>query len=211
MNLQIIMTQELDDQMQARLFPAGCSDEQFGFIVAGVNHVGDGYKLLCRKFFYADSSCLVKQSGMGVVPDPRFVQYVWLIAKQGKCCLINVHTHPFCEAGVCFSCIDDRSEAKSYPKEVAFLGPGPHASMVFGRKSVDARWYDAEAQQILPVSEIKIIGSSGIETLIPTSSEGVAAVDRAVEEIHDRQVLAFGEIGRPCTVESHTRRRRCVA
>lgn len=195
MKTKIIMTQELYDQMQISLFPVGCPDEQFGFIVAGVNQTGQTCKLLCRKFIHADSSCLLKQSGVRVVPHPGFVQYVWLVAQQGKCCLINIHTHPFSDLGVAFSCIDDRSEAKSYPKEVAFLGPGPHASMVFGRKSVDARWYDAEAQQILPVSEIKIIGSSGIKTLIPTSSKGIGVDSRTVEETHDRQVLAFGSMG----------------
>ena len=195
MKMQIIMTQELYDQMQTSLFPVGCSDEQFGFIVAGVNQTGQTCKLLCRKFFYADPSCLIKQSGMGVVPDPRFVQFVWLITEQGKCCLINIHTHPFSDLGVAFSCIDDRSEAESFPKEVVFLGQGPHASMVFGRNSVDARGYDATSKQIFPVNEIRVIGSSGTRTLIPTSSQRIGVDNRVVEDVHDRQVLAFGRAG----------------
>jgi molybdopterin/thiamine biosynthesis adenylyltransferase len=141
-----------------------------------------------------DKSCLTNQSGVSVVPDPRFVQYVYNAVKECKGGLITIHTHPFSNENVNFSGIDDRSEADSFPKEVELLEKGPHASIVFGRNSVDARWYDANTKQIKPIKAIKVIGESGTKTLTPTSQTKLYQ-DETINEIHNRQVLAFGKAG----------------
>jgi len=84
--------------------------------------------------------------------------------------LIDFHTHPFSDKNVCFSCIDDRSEYESFPKVVEYLGQGPHASIVFGRNSLDARWYDPKTKILKPVLEIRILGEKLVK-IIPTSSK----------------------------------------
>jgi molybdopterin/thiamine biosynthesis adenylyltransferase len=193
METQINMTTKMYNEMLEKLFPPDNDSEQFGFIVTGLSKHKNGHNLLCRKFIHADESCLTNQSGVSVVPDPRFVQYVYNTVKECKGGLITVHTHPFSSENVCFSGIDDRSEEDSFPKEVNLLGKGPHASVVFGRNSVDARWYDAKTKQIEPVKAIKIIGEIGTKILTPTSQR--ENLDESINEIHDRQVLAFGKAG----------------
>lgn len=194
MEAQIVMTTKMYNEMLEKLFPQSNDSEQFGFIITGLSKHKNGHNLLCRKFIHADESCLTNQSGVSVVPDPRFVQYVYNAVKECKGGLITVHTHPFANEYVSFSGIDDRSEEDSFPKEVELLGKGPHASIVFGRNSVDARWYDAKTNQIEPIKAIKIIGESGTKTLTPTS-QGEINPNETIDEIHDRQVLAFGKAG----------------
>jgi molybdopterin/thiamine biosynthesis adenylyltransferase len=195
MDIKIITTKQMYDAMITQLFPADNPLEQFGFIITGLSRHKNSCNLLCRKFIYADESCLIKQTGMSVVPDPRFVQYVWGIVKECNGGLITVHTHPFSKEHVGFSGIDDRSGAESFPREVEFLGKGPHANVVFGTNSVDARWYNAKDKSVSPVKEINIIGENGIEVLRPTSMPIRSRDGDRIEEIHNRQVLAFGKAG----------------
>lgn len=194
MNVQIIMTKDIHHAIQSKLFPKDSDAEQFGFIVAGISKHANGYNLLCRKFIHADKSCLVNQSGVSVAPDPRFVQFIYNAVKDSGGALITCHTHPFSDYGVRFSGVDDRSEAQSFPIEVELLGTGPHSSVVFGRNSVDARWYNSITGEIEPIHSISVIGESGIDNIKPTSSRCFHR-DTEVEDIHNRQVLAFGEVG----------------
>lgn len=193
MKVKVVMTKEMYDDMANRLFPPGNNSEQFGFIIAGLSQYDDGCNLLCRKFIPADQSCLINQTGVSVVPDPRFIQFIYNAVKDCKGCLVNIHTHPFASNSVSFSGIDDRSENESFPKEVEYLGNGPHVSMVLGRNSLDARWYNADTGLTSPVESIKVIGKDGIKIINPTSHR--IAVDETVNDIHDRQVLAFGKAG----------------
>ncbi len=194
MKTQITMTTKMYKEMLGKLFPPDSNSEQFGFIITGISKHENGHNLLCRKFIHADESCLTNQSGVSVIPDPRFVQYVYNAVKECKGGLITVHTHPFSNGSVCFSGIDDRSEEDSFPKEVELLEKGPHASMVLGRNSVDARWYNAKTRQIKPIKAIKVVGESGTKVLTPTSQSEIYQ-DETINEIHNRQVLAFGKAG----------------
>ena len=194
METQINMTTKMYNEMLEKLFLPNNDSEQFGFIVTGLSKHENGHNLLCRKFIHADESCLTNQSGVSVVPDPRFVQYAYNSVKECEGGLIAVHSHGFANKNVSFSSIDDRSEEDSFPKEVELLGKGPHASMVFGRNSIDARWYDAKTRQIKPITAIKIIGETGTKIITPTSQREHCQ-DETVNEIHDRQILAFGKAG----------------
>lgn len=194
MDVKIITTKQMYDSMISQLFPDNNPLEQFGFIITGLSKHEKNINLLCRKFIYADKSCLTEQTGTSVVPDPRFVQYVWGIVKECNGGLITVHTHPFANERVSFSPIDDRSESISFPKELEFLGEGPHANIVLGTNSIDARWYNPEEKRVEPIKAIKIIGDIGIKVLTPTSQpEEKNTTD--VKEVYDRQVLAFGKAG----------------
>ncbi len=168
MNTQIVIPLTIYDLMRRSLFPAGSPDEQFGFALAGVSRYARQCRLLVRQFIAADPSCSLDRSRVSVRPDPRFTTYVWILAQRSGCTLIDVHTHPFADERVTFSSIDDASDRESFPKAVAFLGAGPHASMVLGQSSLDARWYDAQAKRSKPVAAIRIIGPR-LETILPTS------------------------------------------
>jgi len=183
------------EDMRNKLFPENDPLEQFGFIITGISRNSNGCNLLCRKFIYADKSCLIKQSRVSVSPDPRFVRYVWGIVKECNAALITVHTHPFAKNNVSFSGIDDNSEAKGFPNEVEFLGEGPHANMVLGTNCFDARWYNAKDRSVSPINEFRIIGEDGVKILKPTSLHDFSHDRYGIKEIYDRQVLAFGKVG----------------
>jgi hypothetical protein len=173
MKVTIIMVAPQYAELRRRLFPLGDTDEQFGCGVAGVSGYPGGYNLLLRLFVPADKSCLVRQSAASIRPDPRFVEYVWTLAEKSGSSLIDFHTHPFCESYVRFSPIDDRDAKNGFPKMVERLGTGPHASVVLGRQSLDAQWYDARARVIRPVAEVRILGEN-LRTIVPTSADAPA-------------------------------------
>ena len=168
----IITTEWEYDYLRSQLFPPGSEDEHFGFGLAGVNRYSEGCNILLRKFIFADSSCLEKQSGGYIRPKLAFVKYVWTLAKKSDSVLIDLHTHPFCDKGVSFSPIDDNSESGSFPMAVEYLGEGPHASIVFGRNSLDARWYNPQTKTSEPIASVKILGNT-LKAITPTSSASV--------------------------------------
>lgn len=196
--VQIFTTEYNHDDLRRRLFPPGDSNEHFGLGLAGVSHYPGGCNLLLRKFIAADSSCLIKQAGASVMPDPIFVDYVRALAKKSNSITIDVHTHPFSDKGVTFSGIDDRSEYESFPETVQLLGEGPHASVVLGRNSLDARWYDAKTGKLRPIAAVKVLGKS-LKNIVPTSFQQLhcrrSKDIRQLEEIHDRQIRVFGKEG----------------
>ena len=170
MEVNLVMTQAQYQEVWRELFPFGSSDEQFGCAIAGVSSYAGGYNLLLRAFFRADRSCLITQSGASVRPDPRFVEYTWTLAEKSSSSLIDFHTHPFCDTHVRFSPIDDRDDRDGFPKVVARLGRGPHASIVLGRRSLDARWYDSRTGSLQPINRLRIIGEN-MHTIVPTSAQ----------------------------------------
>jgi hypothetical protein len=169
MKVKSVMTAQQYAGLRQRLFPPGDPDEQFSCGITSISTYPGGCNLLLRWFLVADKSCLVKQSGASVRPDPRFVEYVWTLAEKSRSSLIDSHTHPFCRTQVQFSPIDDHDEKKGFPKMVARLGPGPHASMVLGTQSLDARWYDAQTGAIKPIAQVTILGEN-LRRILPTSA-----------------------------------------
>jgi len=178
MKVIIVAVEQTWTQLQSALLPPGSGDEHFGFAIAGISRSEDVCRLLIRKFILADSSCLVKQSGANVRPDPRFVDYVWTLAKESCSSLIDFHTHPFSDTNVAFSSIDDQSERRSFPRAVEALGEGPHASVVLGRSSLDARWYEAATGEFRTISMVRVLGEN-LRTIIPTSARQPAALEAA--------------------------------
>jgi len=153
---------------------------------------------LVRKFIVADKSCLMIQSAARVRPDSHFVRYAWTLAKETDSCLVAVHTHPFSDNGVCFSNIDDISDDESLPEAAKHLARGPHATIVLGRNSIAARWYDAKSDLLKPIKAIKILGTK-LTTIVPTNYRNLhpeaAKHSEVLQEIHNRQILVFGEQG----------------
>ena len=180
MDINIVITEKDYSYLRQKLFPAGDSNEHFGFGIAGVSSYHSGCNLLLREFIAADGSCLLDQSGASVRPDPRFIDYIWALAKKSNSSLIDFHTHPFSDTNVGFSGIDDHSEMESFPKAVEYLGDGPHASVVLGRNSLDARWYNPITNTLESVAALKILGQRLI-TITPTSAKLLSQViDKAI-------------------------------
>jgi len=169
MNVQIKIAESDYNIIQSKLFPETDSREQFGFGLAGLQRTFNAYTLLLRHFIYAEADCLECQSGAHVRPKKEFVAYIWYIAQNSQCCVIDWHTHPFAAQNVRFSGIDDAGDELSFPIAVECLGKGPHASIVLGRESIDARWYDCDSNLFLPVESVFIVGSS-LRQITPTGA-----------------------------------------
>jgi hypothetical protein len=170
MKVKIVMTAKHYAELRQGLFPPGDPDEQFGCGITSTSTSPGGCNLLLRWFLVADKSCLVKQSGGSVRPDPRFVEYVWTLAERSRSGVIDFHTHPFSDSKVQFSPIDDHDERRGFPKMVARLGFGPHASVVLGTNSLDAHWYDAQTGVIRPIAQVTILGEN-LRVILPTSTK----------------------------------------
>jgi molybdopterin/thiamine biosynthesis adenylyltransferase len=196
MKVQIIIPEESFKNIKRKLLPANDNREHLGFALAGVNHHCDSCNILVRTFIPADDSCLMKQEGAYVKPHLTFVYYLWKLAKESNSSLIDFHSHPFSNNSVNFSGIDDRSEYESFPKAVEYLGEGPHASVVLGRNSIAARWYNPSKKLLEPVDQIKIVGNS--LQIIKLCNHNLLydnCIQQVLSEIHDRQILVFGEHG----------------
>jgi len=188
-------------------------NEQFGFLLAGVNKTNDALKLLVRDFLPAEQENLTYRNGGGVCPTPEFQLSVYSLCKRKGYHLIDVHSHPFSTTGVIFSGTDDRSElgTSQYEGTFGFTArwiPGIyHASMVFGQESIDARIYNAKKNVAYPIDEIRIV-SRYPHRIIPTSAyrnksyspfsffkKKKNVKDEKDYSQYSRQILAFGKIG----------------
>lgn len=199
MKIQIIIPELLYHKLRQKLFPPGDDREHFAFALAGVSRHHDACNLLLRYFIAADSSCLVKQSGVRVSPDPILVDYAWTLSKASKSAIIHVHTHPSSDKYVGFSEIDDVSDAETFPKEVEYLGPGPHAAIVLGQNCLDARWYDPQTKTLKPIAAVKVLGER-LLTILPSAAHRSATcredvIQTPADKIYDRQIRVFGKEG----------------
>ncbi|HET59365.1 MAG TPA: hypothetical protein ENN32_03255 [Chloroflexi bacterium] len=148
-------------------------NEQFGYLLAGVNEETDQYvKLLVHTFLPAESrEDLEYQSTGGICPSPKFQMRVYSMCKREGYHLIDVHSHPFDNSAyVRFSGIDDRYEFGSGREGVfgftAMWNPGMyHASIVFGQNSLDARIYRADMGRAVPIDEVRVFSR-----IIPTGA-----------------------------------------
>lgn len=148
--------------------------EQFGYLLAGVNHSDETVKLLVSDFIPAAAPEDLSLQGPGIVcPSPRFQMRAYSLCKTQGYHLIDVHSHPFDQSDqVRFSAIDDRHEFGSGREGVfgftaAWIPGIYHASVVFGQHSVDARIYRADQARAVPIDEIQIVGGPRI---VPTSA-----------------------------------------
>ena len=199
MKVQIIIPKLQYHNLCQKLFPPGDDREHFAFAVAGVSRHPNGCNLLVRHSIVADSSCLVKQSGVRVSPDLRLVAYAWTLAKASNSVLIHIHTHPFSIDYVGFSGIDDASDAETSPKLVEYLGNGPHAAIVLGQNCLDARWYDPQTKTLKPVAAVKVLGER-LVTITPSSASRSiirpeATLIGSADDVYDRQIRVFGKEG----------------
>lgn len=197
------------------------NNEQFGYLLAGLNKTDEFIKLLVHTFVPANGKDLQFRSVGGVCPSPEFQLQVYSRCKAENHHLIDVHSHPFDNSNhVRFSGIDDRYELGGQGQEGTFgftswWIPGIyHASIVFGQASLDARLYDATTKQAHPIDEVQVIVTN-TKKLIPTSATKSRAHDNKTTKgdqaqkkngsnscesddmpaRYSRQILAFGELG----------------
>lgn len=110
--------------------------------------------------------------------------------------LISCHSHPFERGEVHFSSIDDANDRRLFEyfyREVVRHKPDARMyTMVFGQNSIALRGYDYRKKRFVALDEVVVTGYP-MQYIYPTNSADNQHIKP--DEIHHRQVLAFGEEG----------------
>ncbi len=172
-------------------------NEQLAFILAAPNVSDSRIRLVGHELLHAQPKDLDRQSPSGIVPNGQFVATALTRCRQEGWSLIEVHSHPF-DSGprTTFSGIDWSNDRMKMPRLASML-PEPfyHATMVVGRESLDAHYYQRLTRKILPMRRVTIVGSisddSPVLRYLPTSSCASEPV-RSQEVRHSRQLPLLG-------------------
>ena len=175
-------------------------DEQLAFLLASSNRSMQRQRLLVREMLPAGSGDLVRQGPAGIAPSPEFVLQALNRCRNESLHLIEVHSHPFSHGpGTTFSGIDWANDRGKMPGISTLLEDFMHATMVMGQDSLDAHFYDRATRDILPITQVVIVGtgpesdSSGLRS-IPTSGASKIVRPNGVSTNgrYHRQELLFG-------------------
>lgn len=188
--------------------------EQLAFVLCGHNETRRRLALLAREIIPVKGENLSVQSCASLAVIDDFSRSLLYRCREEGLSLIEVHSHPSCRKAVRFSAIDLSNDREKFPY-VARKMPGiHHGTMVVGRESVDAHMWDRGKEAIVPIDQVKVIGSQ-FRFLVPTSAHGESwrlAIRRVIGSrlTHrghgywlDRQVRALGQEGQRIIQELH--------
>ncbi|MBF6446608.1 ThiF family adenylyltransferase [Nocardia elegans] len=169
------------------------TDEQMAFVMASHNEGAGAVRLIAHDLLCAGPDDLAHQSAGGIGPTSSFVAAALSRCRSEGWSLIEVHSHPFDMSDhTSFSGIDwanDQLKMPALSRTVPY-----HATMVVGRRSLDAHYFNRGDGQIYPIREIVIVGPhfgrSDVARVTPTSARG-ALVGEA-QARHDRQLPVVG-------------------
>jgi len=166
--------------------------EEGSFFLCGVSNSKDILNILVREVIPIPTDGYMEKGAAYLKIDPDFMMPIIKRARLQKLSVISAHSHPFSGNSVSFSSIDDYGDDLLMPKIQQRVPNRPHATMVFGRSSVDARIWEVGRNESEPADLIKVVGHTTRE-ILPTSSP--SPFDIQLSQIHNRQILAFGETG----------------
>lgn len=172
-------------------------NEQLAFILAAPNVSGSRIRLVGHELLRAQPKDLEHQSPSGIVPNGQFVASVLTRCRQEGWSLIEVHSHPFDSGSqTTFSGIDWSNDRMKMPRLASML-PEPfyHATMVVGRDSLDAHYYQRLTGAIRPIRRVTIVGSFSDDSpvLHYLQTSGCApGPARPQEARHSRQLPLLG-------------------
>lgn len=166
--------------------------EEAVFFLAGMSKSKKQLNLLVREVIPVPRDGFIEKRSAYLKIDPDFMMPVIKKARLEKLSVISVHSHPFSDNSVTFSSIDDYGDNLLMPKIQQRVLGRPHAVMVFGKSSVDARIWEIGEKESRPVDLIKIVGYP-MRKIYPTSASKQNGTK--ISNMHHRQILAFGEAG----------------
>ncbi|MGH3777393.1 MAG: HesA/MoeB/ThiF family protein [Pseudonocardiaceae bacterium] len=172
-------------------------NEQLAFILAAPNVSDNRIRLVGHELLRAQPKDLDRQSPSGIIPNGQFVAAALTRCRQEGWSLIEVHSHPF-DSGprTTFSGIDWSNDRMKMPR-VASMLPEPfyHATMVVGRDSLDAHYYQRLTGAIRPIRRVTVVGifsdDSPVLHYLQTSSCAPAPA-RPHDARHSRQLPLLG-------------------
>lgn len=205
MKNEIVFPEQTFEPLREHLFAQG-DLEQLAFVLCGHNETRRRLALLAREIIPVKMENLSVQSRASLSVKDEFSRSILHRCREERLSLIEVHSHPFCRKGVRFSAIDLSNDREKFPYVARKIRGIHHATMVFGRESVDAHMWDRGKEAIVPIDQVKVIGSH-LRFLTPTSarrrgwwSTSWRVISRRFARLRrdrwlDRQVRALGQEG----------------
>lgn len=190
MKISISMTGKDYDSLRRHLL-SRAPYEEAAILLAGLYATDDRIGLLIREVMPVPVDAFLTKGGMYLEIDPEFLAPLVKRCRLEQFCFILAHSHPF-SGSVGFSGIDDAGEVRLFEKIQQRVPSMPHAAIVMGQDSVDARVWLPAQHYSQPVSLFKVVGDR-ITKLYLLNSKSRAGSSRV--ERYSRQVLAFGEEG----------------
>ena len=167
-------------------------DEEAAFFVGGLSQTSERLNLLVREVIPVPEEGFIKKGRAHLTIAPEFMAPIIKRARLDNLCVISAHSHPFSDGGSAFSSIDDYGDDLLMPKIQGRAPNRPHATMVFGRSSLDARVWEPRKTESVQVDTVRVIGET-IRDIIPTNAN--QDYSEGLGEMHSRQILAFGGLG----------------
>jgi molybdopterin/thiamine biosynthesis adenylyltransferase len=167
-------------------------EEEAAFFLAGISKTEETLNLLVREVILVPTSGFLEKGYAYLKINPDFMMPIIKRARLEKFSVISAHSHPFSNSHVAFSSIDDYGDDMLMPKIQQRVPDRPHAVMVFGKSSIDARIWEVEEKEPKPVDLIKVIGQP-LQKIFPTNAPHPNKT--RLSDVHHRQILAFGKIG----------------
>ena len=167
-------------------------DEEAAFFIGGLSQTAERLNLLVREVIPVSEEGFIKKGRAHLTIAPEFMAPIIKRARLDNLCVISAHSHPFSDGGSAFSFIDDYGDDLLMPKIQGRVPNRPHATMVFGRSSLDARVWELGKMESVKVDAVRVIGET-IRDIIPTNAR--QSDSEELGAMHNRQILAFGELG----------------
>lgn len=183
MNVDIVFPSPQWELLQRHLFEAAPdpgghgSDEQLAFALAAPVQSPTGVRLTIREVVPARPQDLEHRSPVAIAPTAEFVAAALSRCRQEGWSLVEVHSHPFSHGpGTTFSGVDWSSDRAKMPRVAELLPEHTlHATMVLGRSSLDAHYYDRGSASIRPIHRIRVLGvQAGTPQLMRITPTGAA-------------------------------------
>lgn len=185
MKYAIIITEKILTELRNHLLQN--RREQLASILCGTSKTTSKITFLSKEIVKAQPGDLTSNSSVHAAAKKDYRKRLLIRCLEENLSIIDCHSHPFVEDAAHFSPIDDRNDLRNlkYIKEKI---PGIQCgSMVFSRSNFNARIYNQQTRQLLPVEEITITGK--------TLTKIVGEERKIDSEYFDRQILLFGKEG----------------
>ena len=166
--------------------------EAAALVLAGYARGEWGVRLLAHESIIVPVDAYTVQEEYRLQVAPVFLAAVLKKARIGGWAILLVHTHPFADE-THFSWVDDQGEALLVPTLFQRAADRPHASLVLGPASFDARTYLSHDSR---PSSIDLLVESGpsvtYERRITTRIEVGPEADRSVRAFGEKGQIALG-------------------
>lgn len=171
----------------------GGEGERFGFFLAGTVQTPDGPRFCVRAYRPVPDNAVQWGQDLPRVIELGEILEVINEAKRENLAVIEAHSHPHAQDNVEFSWIDNEGFQEFVPYVLDSLEGRPYGALVFGRSSVDGRYW-TRPNQGGPLEKVVVAGGR-LDIIRPTGAPERTTGTSLQRDRFDRQILAVGQEG----------------